>query len=222
MTNPSEYRHLNSVAKYGVSYLVSSRYMCSIFLIYKNGNRPKRRHLHPPPPPSKHKIQLPTQSPNKHPNPRKNNPPPPQQRKRSLHTPTKQTTGMTLSLDLNTKTSSLVNQIWDAAEPVFAESQGSYQNLSNGHVLMHHGAVPKLKEHDENGTVVMRAWSGYHGVTQSYRGYRFPWVGRPWTRPPRTWPDVVACSAERRMAVYVSWNGATNVREWRVWGEGGL
>lgn len=37
-TEPFEYPHLNSVAKYGDSYLVSSRYMCSLFFIDKNGN----------------------------------------------------------------------------------------------------------------------------------------------------------------------------------------
>lgn len=37
-TEPYEYPHLNSVAKYGDLYLISSRFMCSIFLIDKHGN----------------------------------------------------------------------------------------------------------------------------------------------------------------------------------------
>lgn len=37
-TAPFEYPHLNSVAKYGDSYLVSSRFMCTLFFIDKNGN----------------------------------------------------------------------------------------------------------------------------------------------------------------------------------------
>lgn len=36
-TDPYGYSHLNSVAKYGDAYLISSRYMCSIFYIHKNG-----------------------------------------------------------------------------------------------------------------------------------------------------------------------------------------
>lgn len=36
-TDPWGYPHLNSVAKYGDDYLVSSRYMCSIFFIAPNG-----------------------------------------------------------------------------------------------------------------------------------------------------------------------------------------
>ena len=43
-TDPWGYPHLNSVAKYGDSYLVSSRYMCSVFFIAKNGS--VQWHLH--------------------------------------------------------------------------------------------------------------------------------------------------------------------------------
>lgn len=37
-TDPYGYPHLNSVSKYGDSYLVSSRYMCSVFLLASNGS----------------------------------------------------------------------------------------------------------------------------------------------------------------------------------------
>lgn len=36
-TDPWGYPHLNSIAKYGDSYLVSSRYMCSLFFLAPNG-----------------------------------------------------------------------------------------------------------------------------------------------------------------------------------------
>ena len=36
-TDPWGYPHLNSIAKYGDSYLLSSRYMCSVFFIAPNG-----------------------------------------------------------------------------------------------------------------------------------------------------------------------------------------
>lgn len=35
---PYEYPHLNSIAKYGEHYLVSSRYMCAVFLLDKRGD----------------------------------------------------------------------------------------------------------------------------------------------------------------------------------------
>lgn len=37
-SDPWAYAHLNSVAKYGENYLISSRYMCSVFFINKHGH----------------------------------------------------------------------------------------------------------------------------------------------------------------------------------------
>lgn len=47
-TDPFEYPHLNSVAKYGDSYLVSSRFMCSLFFIDKNGTVTWHLHVRHP------------------------------------------------------------------------------------------------------------------------------------------------------------------------------
>lgn len=49
-TDPWGYPHLNSIAKYGDSYLVSSRYMCSLFFLAPNGTITWHLHvcyLHP-------------------------------------------------------------------------------------------------------------------------------------------------------------------------------
>lgn len=78
---------------------------------------------------------------------------------------------------------------------------------------MQHGATPKIVEYDANGACVMRAWFGHALSTQSYRAYRF----LPWTGCPQTKPDVFACLEEQgKTAIYVSWNGATDVQAWRV------
>lgn len=125
------------------------------------------------------------------------------------------TTGMALDVELTgSKKVTLKSRMWDAAEPVYAESQGSYQVLGNGHVLQDHGATPKIEEYDADGTVVMRARFGYDNTMQTYRAYRYQWVGRPMTKP-----DVIACPATREglAFVYVSWNGATDVQSWRVY-----
>ncbi|KAE8391985.1 ASST-domain-containing protein [Aspergillus alliaceus] len=37
-TSPYEYRHLDAVAKYGDSYLIFFRFLCSIFLMHQHGN----------------------------------------------------------------------------------------------------------------------------------------------------------------------------------------
>jgi hypothetical protein len=46
---------------------------------------------------------------------------------------------------------------------------------------------------------------------ESYRGFRFPWVGRP-SDP----PSVAARVQNGGTMVWASWNGATQVATWRV------
>lgn len=127
------------------------------------------------------------------------------------------TTGLVLDVELQgSKEVTMVSRVWDAADPVYAESQGGYQELENGHVLQGHGAIPKIEEYDENGTIVMRARFGYDMTMQTYRAYRYPWVGKPATKP-----DVVACPSRKggKTAVYVSWNGATDVQSWKIYSD---
>jgi hypothetical protein len=85
---------------------------------------------------------------------------------------TRLTTGLILDLNMENRSVSAVRKYWDATEPVFAQSQGSYQNLTNGHVLLQHGATPKIEELDEQGALVMRARFGFDNRLQSYRGYK--------------------------------------------------
>ena len=47
----------------------------------------------------------------------------------------------------------------------------------------------------------------------SYRAFRFPWVGTPTTKP-----AAVASLSGGVRTVYVSWNGATQVALWEVLG----
>ncbi|KAJ5762014.1 uncharacterized protein N7511_005396 [Penicillium nucicola] len=215
-TYPYGYPHLNAIYKYGDDYLVSSRYMCSVFLISQNGT--VIWHLHGRTGGDftlglgtsfcyQHDVRFVSQSPERVVLTMHNN----DNTEFTGHSSL--TTGLVLNVDLQgSKEVTLIGRMWDAAEPVYAESQGSYQSLGNGHVLQDHGATPKIEEYDENGTIVMRARFGYDNTMQTYRTYRYPWVGRPSTKP-----NAVACPAkEGKTAVYVSWNGATDVASWKV------
>lgn len=129
--------------------------------------------------------------------------------------PTTLTTGLLLDVKLQgSKQVTLKRRTWDAEEPVYAQSQGSYQSLANGHVLQDHGATPKIEEYDENGAIVMRARFGHDNTMQTYRAYRYPWTGHPSTKP-----NVAACvsSETNKISVYVSWNGATDVKSWKIY-----
>ena len=46
---------------------------------------------------------------------------------------------------------------------------------------------------------------------RSYRSFRFPWTGHPVTKP-----AVAARRSRHGTTVYVSWNGATEVKTWHV------
>jgi hypothetical protein len=123
-----------------------------------------------------------------------------------------QTTGIFLSVNTDTKEATLVKEISDPAEPIYAVSQGNHQLLSNGHSVVGYGSVPFLKEFNKDGTVVQTVKWGKAKEVQSYRSYKSEWVGTPLTLP-----DVFACSESNgTVNVYMSWNGATEHQSWNV------
>ena len=93
--------------------------------------------------------------------------------------------------------------------------EGNAQFLPDGHVFVGWGAVPYATEFDAAGRVVfdLNFGKGLAKITQpnqdadSYRAYRFVWQGRP---------TGVPAAKIRGNKVFVSWNGATEVRSWRL------
>ena len=67
------------------------------------------------------------------------------------------------------------------------------------------GGSPYVTEFTRSGAVAFDARLPPGG--QSYRAFRFPWVGRPDDRP---------VLAARSPLVYASWNGATEVASWQL------
>jgi hypothetical protein len=98
-------------------------------------------------------------------------------------------------------------------DKLLAMHQGGMQVLPNGHVFVGWGSEPYFTEFARNGTVVFDAHFGKD--MDSYRAYRFQWVGRPRDRP-----ALVVERHDGRTAAFVSWNGATQVTRWRL--RGGL
>lgn len=120
----------------------------------------------------------------------------------------KQSRGLKVALDMQKKTARLL-EAYESQPHTLAGSQGSVQELGDGHVFVGWGAQPYFSEYRNDGTLLFDAQlpEGSH----SYRTYRQPWVGQP-TNPP-------AVAAERqggRVTVYASWNGATEVAAWQV------
>jgi hypothetical protein len=93
---------------------------------------------------------------------------------------------------------------------LLADNQGSVQLLPDGRVFVGWGAEPYFSEFAGQGELLLDG--GLPVNDQSYRAFTFGWSGRPPGRP----AVVVRPNPARGSAVYVSWNGATDVESWTV------
>jgi hypothetical protein len=109
-----------------------------------------------------------------------------------------------LRLALNTQDMTVrVVQVLRPPHHRLAASQGNLQVHKDGAMTVGWGAEPYYSGYDKNGNIVFDAKFG-DGI--SYRVWRFPWMGQPKERPKFLLKGQTA---------YVSWNGATQVRQWR-------
>jgi hypothetical protein len=116
-----------------------------------------------------------------------------------------QSRALVLALDVKRMHVSLKHAYTHRPDPVLSHFLGNAQLLGNGNVFVGWGAAPYVTEFAESGSIAFDARLPHGG--QSYRAFRFPWVGRPADRP----------SLEVRARVlYASWNGATEVASWQL------
>jgi hypothetical protein len=108
-------------------------------------------------------------------------------------------------LDVNRMRATLVRYIVHRPARL-AINQANAQLLPGRHVLVGWGYLPYVTEYDRRGRVLLDLRFG-NGGADSYRAFRYQWMGRPATRP---------AVAAYRGRVYVSWNGATEVTRWQV------
>ncbi|MEU6266749.1 arylsulfotransferase family protein [Saccharopolyspora shandongensis] len=88
-------------------------------------------------------------------------------------------------------------------------SQGDHQVLPGGNSFVGWGSQPQFTEFDQNGAVALHGSFG-DGMP-SYRAFKLGWTGAP------TEPPVAALrEADGVATVFASWNGATEVRAWRI------
>lgn len=113
---------------------------------------------------------------------------------------------LTFEIDEQAMTARLVEALRHADRYGFAMGNAHY--LDDGHVVVGWGMDPVATEFDDNGEAVFELRGLGKG---SYRSYRSPWRGRP-----ETDPDIGVTAAGERLTVHASWNGATDVAEWRV------
>lgn len=120
-----------------------------------------------------------------------------------------QSRGIVLSLDEATHRASLVRQFVHPAR-LLSDNQGSMQLLANGRAFVGWGDEPYFSEFLPDGRLVLDG--RLPANDQSYRAFTYDWVGHPTDDP------VLAAqpSTTGGVTVYASWNGATELANWRV------
>ena len=123
-----------------------------------------------------------------------------------------------LRVDPATKRATLVKSFHHPRR-LLVPFEGNAQVLPRGHVFVGWGGVPYFTEFSANGRVLLDARfgklkgriTGPNQDADSYRAFRFVWHGHPTGRP------AIATLGHK---VYVSWNGATEVRKWQLVADG--
>lgn len=124
-----------------------------------------------------------------------------------------------LEIDTDAMTARVVRS-FHHPQHINAEAMGGVQVTENGNYITAWGYNPGIVEYKSDGTVVMdiqRARIGLHKINVSaYRVHKGAWKGMPKHAPSiaLTPPTDVTNQA----MVYLSWNGATEVAKWVVYG----
>lgn len=106
----------------------------------------------------------------------------------------------------------------------YGDRRGNLQILPNGNVFMAWTDAGYISEHTDDDEVLVEAKWLKKSRFGTYRAYKYDnWVGKP-----NTLPDVKALGygmqdgGTNTVAIYVSWNGATEVRQWAFLAAGKL
>ncbi len=116
---------------------------------------------------------------------------------------------LVIKLDVAAKRATLVRKLVHRPNRLVTQFMGNAQLLANGNVVVGWGNEPYVTEFGPGGAILFDAKLPHGG--QSYRAFRFAWSGHPTTPP-----AIVAPRGRHGSTVYVSWNGATAVRAWRL------
>ncbi|PBP27622.1 hypothetical protein BUE80_DR001401 [Diplocarpon rosae] len=121
--------------------------------------------------------------------------------------------GLHIALDLKDMTAKIKNSYINPRK-IISASQGSMQVLPSSNILIGYGYNAAWTEFTVDGQVLCDVHIGSQkyfntGAVQTYKVFKQPWVGRPTTKPVARFVGGW---------LYVSWNGATEVRDWVVQG----
>jgi hypothetical protein len=118
-----------------------------------------------------------------------------------------QSRALVLKLDEAKKTLSVQRSVGHKPNPLLAGTQGNTQGLDGGGLFVGWGSQGYFTQFGADNATIFDARIARGQDT--YRAYRFPWVGVP-SAP----PSIAQTSGGK--TVYASWNGATQVARWEV------
>jgi len=126
-----------------------------------------------------------------------------------FHATEEQSRGLRVQIDLEAMSVELC-ATYLHPQKLRSASQGSYQTLPNGNVVLGYGSIAAIAEFAHDGTILCDAYFGPSSEfgaehVQSYRNLKFNWTGLPDTKPNLVLHDG---------SLYVSWLGSTEVRKW--------
>jgi hypothetical protein len=116
-----------------------------------------------------------------------------------------QSRALLLHVDERRRRVSLVRAYTHRPERVLSHFMGNAQLLADRHLFVGWGGSPFVTEFAPDGSIRFDARLPNAG--QSYRAFRFPWLGRPTGAP---------ALAAANGALHASWNGATEVASWQL------
>jgi hypothetical protein len=120
-----------------------------------------------------------------------------------------QSRALVLSANTQAKTLSVLASYEHSPKGLISGSQGNIQTLPNGDFFVGWGAQPYFSEYSPSGQLL---FDGHmHGSYQSYRTYRFEWIGEPGGAP-----AIAAAKAGSHVSVWASWNGDTRTASYQV------
>ena len=129
-----------------------------------------------------------------------------------------ETLGLRFTADVSTKVCTLQQNY---SIGVLSTSQGSMDVTKTGNIFMGFGSEPYIAEFSPNGEKVMVGQFGANpNVAENYRAFKIDydaWHGFP-DSTPALW--MYANSTSSETAFCASWNGATEITQWKFYGGG--
>ncbi|KAL4949676.1 ASST-domain-containing protein [Aspergillus filifer] len=104
----------------------------------------------------------------------------------------------------------------------FSSDSDSDTEYRLGNVFIGWGRCPSFTEHTASGETVLDVqFSPWHSedipdALDNYRAYKMDWNATPWWDPVFTLAEAEDEDGDSVLVVYISWNGATEVKSWVV------